>query len=103
LIGITPTVKIITSFPVVLTLLTVILFSMSSWAALQGSRNAALDIMKVGFLIMVIFAVVIIITIPTRDIIQTFFFPPSNQTITNREKSNLKAKILVMILNRILT
>jgi hypothetical protein len=87
LIGINPTIESIRSFPVVLTLLTVIMFSMSSWVALQGNKDGALDIMKVGFLIIVIFALLIMITVLTKDIIQ-YFYNPTNQTITNQNVTN---------------
>jgi len=88
LIGITPTVKSIVSVPVILTLLTVIFFSFSSLVALQGSKNGALDLMKAGFIIIIMFALIIILLPTTKDIIERLFFSPSNQTITNQNVSN---------------
>ena len=87
LIGIKPSYESLATFPVILTLLTVVMFSMSSWVALQGGKDNAVDIMKAGFLIIVIFALLILVTSPTAELIKQLF-TPTNDTITNQNITN---------------
>ena len=74
----------------IILLITLLLFSMSSWIALRGQKNEAVDLMKWGFVFIFIFMLVILLIMAINDLRDSIqrLFTNTNQTITNQNVTN---------------
>lgn len=79
------------SFAIIFLLITIMIFSMSSWVSLKGRNDDAVDLMKLGFILLIIFILTNLIGMVIkggRDIVQKVFLYFTNETGTDQNLTN---------------
>jgi hypothetical protein len=90
--GVFPKGNVATALPITISIIIIMIFSLSSYFLLRGQRDPSIDLMKVGFGMIFLFAITVLLVLTInglRDSISSLFYEITNQTISNQTRIGL--------------